>query len=40
VADDPISWVEDTDSDGFNLSRIVTPGGLEDFIDLVVPIPS
>jgi hypothetical protein len=38
VADDLISWVEETDIDGFNLSRIVTPEGLEDFVDLVVPI--
>ena len=32
------SWVEDTDIDGFNLSRIVTPESLEDFVDLVVPV--
>src|SRR5207237_2828640 len=38
VADDLIAWVEETDIDGFNLSRIVTPESLEDFIDLVVPI--
>jgi len=38
VADDLIGWVEETDIDGFNLSRIVTPEGLEDFVDLVVPI--
>ena len=38
IADDLISWVDETDIDGFNLSRIVTPEGLEDFIDLVVPI--
>jgi hypothetical protein len=38
IADDLISWVEETDIDGFNLSRIVTPEGLEDFVDLVVPI--
>src|SRR3954449_5125572 len=38
VAEDLISWVEETDIDGFNLSRIVTPEGLEDFVDLVVPI--
>jgi hypothetical protein len=25
VADDLIAWVEETDIDGFNLSRIVTP---------------
>lgn len=38
VADDLQSWVEETDIDGFNLSRVVTPEGLEDFVDLVVPI--
>src|SRR5215469_2392811 len=38
VADDLIAWVEETDIDGFNLSRIVTPEGLEDFVALVVPI--
>jgi long-chain alkane monooxygenase len=38
VADELISWVEETGIDGFNLSRIVTPESLEDFIDLVVPI--
>jgi alkanesulfonate monooxygenase SsuD/methylene tetrahydromethanopterin reductase-like flavin-dependent oxidoreductase (luciferase family) len=38
IADDLISWVDETDIDGFNLSRIVTPEALEDFIDLVVPI--
>ena len=38
VADELIAWVQETDIDGFNLSRIVTPESLEDFIDLVVPI--
>jgi long-chain alkane monooxygenase len=38
VADELIGWVEDSDIDGFNLSRIVTPESLRDFIDLVVPI--
>jgi len=38
VADDLIAWVEETGIDGFNLSRIVTPESLRDFIDLVVPI--
>jgi len=38
IADDLISWVEETDIDGFNHSRIVTPEGLDDFVDLVVPI--
>jgi len=37
VAEDLISWVDETDIDGY-LSRIVTPEGLEDFVDLVVPI--
>jgi long-chain alkane monooxygenase len=31
VADDLISWVEETDIDGFNLSRIVTPESLGGF---------
>lgn len=38
VADALQSWVEETDIDGFNLSRVVTPEGLEDFVDLVVPV--
>jgi FMN-dependent oxidoreductase (nitrilotriacetate monooxygenase family) len=38
VADELIAWVEEADVDGFNLSRIVTPETLEDFVDLVVPI--
>jgi hypothetical protein len=38
IADELQSWVEDTDIDGFNLSRVVTPEGLEDFVDLVVPL--
>jgi alkanesulfonate monooxygenase SsuD/methylene tetrahydromethanopterin reductase-like flavin-dependent oxidoreductase (luciferase family) len=38
VADDLIAWVEETDIDGFHLSRIVTPESLEDFVDLIVPI--
>jgi FMN-dependent oxidoreductase (nitrilotriacetate monooxygenase family) len=38
VADDLIAWVEETGIDGFNLSRIVTPESLGDFVDLVVPI--
>jgi alkanesulfonate monooxygenase SsuD/methylene tetrahydromethanopterin reductase-like flavin-dependent oxidoreductase (luciferase family) len=38
VADELQSWVEETGIDGFNLSRVVTPEGLEDFVDLVVPI--
>jgi long-chain alkane monooxygenase len=38
VADELMAWVEEADIDGFNLSRIVTPETLEDFVDLVVPI--
>jgi long-chain alkane monooxygenase len=38
VAEELIAWVEETGVDGFNLSRIVTPESLEDFVDLVVPI--
>jgi long-chain alkane monooxygenase len=38
VADELIAWVEETGIDGFNLSRIVTPESLQDFVDLVVPI--
>ncbi len=38
VADELIAWVEETGVDGFNLSRVVTPETLEDFVDLVVPI--
>jgi FMN-dependent oxidoreductase (nitrilotriacetate monooxygenase family) len=38
VADELQSWVDETGIDGFNLSRIVTPESLEDFVDLVVPI--
>jgi long-chain alkane monooxygenase len=37
VAAELIAWVEETGIDGFNLSRIVTPESLEDFVDLVVP---
>ncbi len=37
VADALVAWVTETDVDGFILSRTVTPAGLEDFIELVVP---
>ena len=30
-------WVEETGSDGLNLSYAVTPEAYEDFVDLVVP---
>jgi FMN-dependent oxidoreductase (nitrilotriacetate monooxygenase family) len=38
IADQLIGWVEETGVDGFNLSRIVTPESLEDFVELVVPV--
>jgi FMN-dependent oxidoreductase (nitrilotriacetate monooxygenase family) len=38
AADEIAGWIADTDIDGFNLSRTVTPEGLEDFVDLVVPV--
>jgi long-chain alkane monooxygenase len=38
VADELIAWIEETGIDGFNLSRIVMPESLEDFVDLVVPV--
>lgn len=37
VADALMSWVEETDVDGFNLNRIVSHETLADFVDLVVP---
>jgi FMN-dependent oxidoreductase (nitrilotriacetate monooxygenase family) len=38
IADELQSWVDETGVDGFNISRVVTPESLEDFVDLVVPI--
>ncbi|WP_424626688.1 hypothetical protein [Achromobacter marplatensis] len=37
VADELESWVAETDIDGFNLARTVTPECYGDFIDLVIP---
>mgnify|MGYP001806304104 CR=1 FL=1 len=37
VADEIVSWVRETDVDGFNLNRIVSHETLESFVDLVVP---
>ncbi|MDH4612216.1 LLM class flavin-dependent oxidoreductase [Pseudomonas sp. BN102] len=37
VADELLSWVDETGLDGFNLTRIVTPESYADFIDLVIP---
>jgi long-chain alkane monooxygenase len=38
IADELQTWVEETGIDGFNISRVVTPETLEDFVELVVPI--
>lgn len=37
VAEELISWVDEGDIDGFNLTRTVTPESYEDFIEFVVP---
>ncbi|MFT4115252.1 LLM class flavin-dependent oxidoreductase [Bradyrhizobium sp.] len=37
VAEELIGWADATDVDGFNLVRVVSPGSLESFVDLVVP---
>lgn len=37
VADELTGWAEAADIDGFNLVRIVSPGSLASFVDLVVP---
>lgn len=37
VADELISWAADTDVDGFNLNRLVSPETIESFVELVVP---
>lgn len=37
VADELRQWVEEADVDGFNLTRVVAPEGLEAIVDLLVP---
>ncbi|WP_298253640.1 LLM class flavin-dependent oxidoreductase [uncultured Arthrobacter sp.] len=37
VAEELISWVEETDVDGFNLAYAITPGTFEDIVEYVVP---
>ncbi|MBX3539229.1 MAG: LLM class flavin-dependent oxidoreductase [Chelatococcus sp.] len=37
VADELLAWVDEAGVDGFNLTRVVEPRNLEDFVDLVVP---
>ncbi|GAB20303.1 putative FMNH2-dependent monooxygenase [Gordonia effusa NBRC 100432] len=38
IADDLIAWVDAGAADGFNVMPPYLPGGLEDFVDQVVPI--
>ncbi len=38
IADDLIAWVDAGAADGFNIMPPYLPGGLEDFVDQVVPI--
>ncbi len=37
IAEELISWVEDTDVDGFNLAYAITPGTFEDIVEFVIP---
>jgi len=37
VADELEAWIRETDIDGFNLTRTVTPESFEAFVDLVIP---
>ena len=37
IADSVEQWVAETGLDGFNLRQFLTPGTLEDFVELVVP---
>src|SRR5450830_43472 len=37
VADELEAWIAETDIDGFNLTRTVTPESFEAFVDLVIP---
>lgn len=37
IANELERWMEIADVDGFNFGRVVAPGTMEDFVDLVVP---
>ena len=37
IVDEMERWVEIADVDGFNLARVITPGTMDDFIELVIP---
>ncbi|MDR7084791.1 FMN-dependent oxidoreductase (nitrilotriacetate monooxygenase family) [Arthrobacter ginsengisoli] len=37
IVDEMERWMEIADVDGFNLGRVIAPGTMEDFVELVVP---
>lgn len=37
IADELERWMEVADADGFNFARVLAPGTMEDFVELVVP---
>ena len=37
MADELERWIDETDADGFNLTRVVMPETYDDFVELVVP---
>jgi FMN-dependent oxidoreductase (nitrilotriacetate monooxygenase family) len=37
IADELERWMEVADADGFNFARVIAPGTMEDFVELVVP---
>lgn len=37
VADELERWVDEAGIDGFNLAYVITPGTMEDFVDLAIP---
>ena len=37
VADELERWIDETDADGFNLTRVVMPETYDDIVDLLVP---
>ncbi|WP_167042300.1 LLM class flavin-dependent oxidoreductase [Salinibacterium sp. ZJ454] len=38
IADELISWMDETDLDGFNIARTVNHETMQNFIDLVIPV--
>jgi hypothetical protein len=37
IVDEMERWMEIADVDGFNLGRVIAPGSMRDFVELVVP---